>query len=93
MYLFGKPACKIKIRSAGLAPDEISVGCVGQSSGQGLVKSLAGAVETFHGAFSGEELLITWIMIRRHEIGGFGIGPGEQYSGHTQDVGSETCGD
>ena len=86
---FGKLAREVQIGGAGFAPDQIGVRGVSQAARDGLLDTVVGTVETFNRALTGEEGLVMIVNVGGHQIGGFGIGTGQQNGRHTHDVGSQ----
>ena len=82
-----------QVRLAGFAPDQVGVRRIGQAAADGLVEALAGAVEAFYRALAGAERLVVVVDVGGQQVGGFGVGAGEQQGRHAHHVGGQARGD
>ncbi|CAM2159461.1 hypothetical protein PT2222_50299 [Paraburkholderia tropica] len=89
---FGELLGEREIRLARFAPDHVGIRRVGEAARDRLFEAVAGAEEAFHRAFAREERLVVVVDIRGDEVGGFGVGAGEQHGRHAADVGGQTRG-
>ena len=82
----GELPCLVQIRRAGLEPDEIAVGCVGQSPGDGLLHAAAHPIETFDGTLTGEEAMILGVHVAGEQSPAEGIRACHEHRGYTAHV-------
>jgi len=93
LHGLGELAGEAEVRRAGLAPHQIGVRGVGDAAADGLFETILDAVEAFGGALAGKEGLVVRVVIGGDQVGGFGVGAGQDDGRHAHDVGGETRGD
>ena len=79
MDRLGEAARKFKIGLAGFAPDQIRVRRIGEAARDGLLKTVLGLEEAFHGAFAGRERLVVVVDVAGEQVGGFRVGTVASY--------------
>ena len=80
----------VEVGLGGFAPDQIGVGRVGQTSGNGGVDSSTNAEEPFRSTFAGAECAIARINIAGEKVRAVRVGAGHNQRGHAEHVSSET---
>ena len=79
----------IKVRRAGLAPDQVGVRGVGKRPGDRRGHARFGLEEALSGATTGQERFVPVVHIARDEVGGQSIGPGDQHGRYAENVGGQ----
>ncbi|CUJ65274.1 Uncharacterised protein [Achromobacter xylosoxidans] len=85
----GELAGVFQVGRGGFAPDQVGVRRVGQAARDRLVDAGAGAEEAFHGALAGDERAVVVVDVAGHQVGGVGVGAGQQHGGRAHHVGRQ----
>ena len=85
----GELAGVFQVRRGRFAPDQIGMGRIGQAARDRLVDAGAGAEEAFHGALAGDERAVVVVHVAGHQVGGVGVGAGQQHGRRAHHVGGQ----
>src|SRR5690606_25598654 len=89
----GEGAGELQVRLAGLAPDQVGVGRVGEAARDRLLQALVRLVEPLRGALACAERPVVVVHVGRQQVGGLGVGAGDDQGGHAAHVRGQARGD
>ncbi len=89
----GEAARELEVGLAGLAPDQIGIGRVGDAAADRLVEAVAGLVEALDRALAGGERQVVRVDVAGQQVGGLGVGARDDQGRHAHDVGGQARGD
>ena len=101
-HLAGEPAVDrvgearrlLQVRLAGLPPEQVGVGRVGQAAGDRVLdaEALADPEEALGGAFAAQERPVSLVDVGGEQLCGVAVGSAQQHRRHPLHVGRQPCG-